>query len=205
MNDIKVGYGRSDPVFGGPVAIGERRADPRPDELYCLPPGLSVLAEPFRLQVSGDPTLVKRQQKYRRFLPIAQAIALMSKDTSTKVGAVVLGPDFEIRSTGWNGAPRGSRADEDERTERPEKYQWVTHAEMNAIAQAARVGTPLLGCSMVVTHAPCMICARLIVQAGIQAVYTPQPTPEFSERWGEDLARSMRLFAECGVRLVEID
>jgi len=143
--------------------------------------------------------------KYRRFLPIAQAFAQMSKDTSTKVGAIVLGTNFEVRSSGWNGAPRGSRADVDERAERPEKYQWFSHAEMNAIAQAAMVGSPLNGCVMIITHAPCMICARLIVQAGIERVVCPKPTGEFAERWAEDLTRMRRLFDECGVYLIELE
>lgn len=144
--------------------------------------------------------------KYARFLPIAQAFAAMSKDTSTKVGAVVLGPGFEVRSSGWNGAPRGSKADEDERFERrPEKYAWAAHAEANVLANAARNGVSLDGCTMVVTHAPCMSCAKLIVQCGIKTVIHPEPTGEFKERWKEDLLRSRILFAECKVKVVQLD
>lgn len=144
--------------------------------------------------------------KYARFLPIAQAFAAMSKDSSTKVGAIVLGPGYEVRSSGWNGAPRGCKADEDERFEqRPEKYHWVTHAEANAIANASRNGVSLDDCTMVVTHAPCMNCAKLIVQAGIHTVICPEPTGEFQERWAEDLARSRMLFAECRVQTVHLD
>lgn len=160
-------------------------------------------------ELAGSTIAIPRDQyteRYKRFMPIALAVAQMSKDASSKVGAVILGPDREIRSTGWNGAPRGSRADEDpERMERPEKYQWVSHAEMNAIAQAAKVGTPLNTCVMVVTHPPCMICARLIVQAGITMVVYRKPSEEFAARWAEDMTRARRLFAECGVRVVETE
>ena len=142
--------------------------------------------------------------KFLRFLPVARAFAEMSKDSSTKVGTLILGPDYEVRSSGWNGAVRGSRADEDKRAERPEKYHWFSHAEMNAIAQAAKMGTPLEGCTMVVTHPPCMICARLTVQAGIKRVVCPAPSEDFARRWSEDLARTKELFEECSIRYVEV-
>src|SRR3989338_3606723 len=96
-------------------------------------------------------------EKARKYLDIALAAAQLSKDTSTKVGAIIVGPTNEVRSLGYNGAPRGCNADEDERGRtRPEKYFWFSHAEMNAITNAARVGTPLDGSSLVVSHPPCM-------------------------------------------------
>ena len=48
-----------------------------------------------------------------RFIELARHIALWSKDPSTKVGCVVVGEDREIRSTGFNGFPRGIDDDED--------------------------------------------------------------------------------------------
>jgi dCMP deaminase len=136
-----------------------------------------------------------------KFLPIAKAIAAMSKDPSTQVGAVVLGPDYEIRTTGWNGAPRGCKADEDSRfSDRATRLSWSSHAEANAIAQAASTGTPLKGCAMVVTHIPCSACAKLIVQAGIKRVASPAPNDSFALRWAEDIAVTKALFAECGVK-----
>lgn len=104
-------------------------------------------------------------EKARNYLEIAKAVSALSKDASTHVGALVLGDAHEIRSVGYNGAPRGCAADEDQRgKERPEKYFWFSHAELNAITNAARVGTPLEGSSLIVTHPPCMDCARAIVQ-----------------------------------------
>lgn len=140
-------------------------------------------------------------EKARKYLAIARATAELSKDSSTKVGALILGPNNEIRSMGYNGAPRGCAADEDERGQtRPEKYYWYSHSEINAITNAARVGTPLEGCSLVVTHFPCCDCARAIVQAGIVEVFCPKPSAEFYERWREHITRAARLFAECGVK-----
>jgi len=143
--------------------------------------------------------------KLSKYFGVVNEIANLSKDTSTKVGAIILGPSFEIRSLGYNGAPRGCVADEDERSQhRPEKYYWFSHAELNAITNAARVGTPLNGCALLVTHPPCMDCARAIVQAGIVFVVTRNPGPEFLERWVEHARRTQALFEECQVDYVMV-
>jgi len=145
--------------------------------------------------------------KAAKYMEIAYAAARFSKDTSTQVGAVIVGPANEIRSMGYNGAPRGCSADEPEgvRSARPEKYFWFSHAELNAITNAARVGTPLEGCSLLVTHPPCMDCARAICQAGIKRVVAVRPSDDFRTRWHEHAVRSARLFEECGVTYTEID
>lgn len=141
--------------------------------------------------------------KLEKYMGIADAVAQLSKDSSTKVGALIIGETNEVRSLGYNGAPRGCSADEDARaTTRPEKYFWMSHAELNAITNAARVGIPLAGSTLVVTHFPCMDCARAVVQAGITHVITREPAPEFEARWSEHISRSLRLFKECGVKVV---
>jgi dCMP deaminase len=141
--------------------------------------------------------------KARKYLEIARATSKLSKDQSSKVGALILGTSQEVLSLGYNGAPRGCAADEDERaTTRPEKYFWFSHAELNAITNAARVGTALEGGVLVVTHPPCIDCARAIVQAGIREVYTLTPDDDFRKRWAESMERTDRLFQECGVTYV---
>jgi len=146
--------------------------------------------------------------KAAKYMEIAYVTARFSKDTSTQVGAVVVGATDEVRSLGYNGAPRGCSADapgDSRGSARPEKYFWYSHAELNAITNAARVGTPLAGSSLVVTHPPCMDCARAIVQAGIKQVYTIRPNDEFSIRWSEHSKRTKILFEECGVEYVELN
>lgn len=129
-----------------------------------------------------------------RFISVAALVSSWSKDPSTKVGAVIVEPMSQvIKSTGWNGFPRGVReevfvGDNDhdpansghvldaERWEkRPEKYQWVEHAERNAIFNAARHGISVSGCVMYLNWepTPCADCARAIIQAGIVAVIGP--------------------------------
>ena len=59
------------------------------------------------------------------FYDMANLVAKKSKDQSTQIGAVIVGPDNEIRSTGYNSFPKGLNDDLQERQERPEKYYWI--------------------------------------------------------------------------------
>ena len=137
--------------------------------------------------------------KITKLMVIARAVAALSKD-DTQVGAIIIGPDGEGGPWGYNGAPRGCCADEDERFKsRPEKYFWAEHAERNAIYSAARAGFSPKGCTLVVTHFPCMDCARAIVQSGIKRVVVGKMTPVFDARWQENIIRSIQLFEETGV------
>lgn len=135
-----------------------------------------------------------------KFQGIAQAVSLLSKDRSTQVGALILGPAGDVRSIGYNGFPRGCDDNDDARHERPEKYFWSEHAERNAIYNAARVGTTLDGCTMIITMFPCMDCARAIVQSGIREVLAPKPNLNLPV-WGEHFRRALFLFQEVGVRV----
>lgn len=140
------------------------------------------------------------KNKAQKYLGLAGAVSVFSKDKSTSVGCVIVADDGSVRSMGYNGAPRDCAADEDERQERPEKYFWFEHSERNAIYNAARCGTPLEGCTAFITHPPCMDCARALVQAGIKCVVWNTPNTEFAERWKEHAERVERLFSECGVQ-----
>lgn len=117
------------------------------------------------------------------FMRLAEAVATRSKDLSTKVGCVLVSDDKVILSTGYNGIPAGV-ADIAERMERPAKYIWTSHAEENAVALAARVGSGVKGSTAYVTHHPCARCARMLIQAGITRVFvgpgtTSMPPEEF--------------------------
>ena len=117
---------------------------------------------------------------------------MKSKDKNTHIGAVIIGPDNELRSTGYNGFVRGLNDDVEERQESPEKYYWMEHAEKNAIFNAARVGIPLKGCRMYTNGVPCMECARGIVQSGIEEVIVDEAWDRTnSEKWAENAKRSL--------------
>ncbi|MCR5943505.1 dCMP deaminase family protein [Ochrobactrum sp. XJ1] len=116
------------------------------------------------------------------FMGFARHAALKSKD-STKVGAVLVGPDREVRLTGYNGPPRGVY-DSEWRRERPQKYLFASHAEANLIAFAAREGIRTKNCTVYVTHMCCSACARTLIQAGVSSVVygpgtTSMPREEF--------------------------
>jgi dCMP deaminase len=135
----------------------------------------------------------------RYFFDMATFVSTKSKDKSTKVGAVIVGPDNEIRSSGYNGFPRGVDDDVEARHERPLKYTFVTHAELNSLLAACRVGIPTKDCRMYVTHWPCAECSKAIIQAGIKEVIAPKPSDELYERWKESMDAGLTMFREANV------
>jgi dCMP deaminase len=138
------------------------------------------------------------------FLNIAEQVKLKSKDESTQIGAVIVGEDNEVLSTGYNSFPRGMDDSKQERQERPEKYFWFEHAERNAIYNAARVGTALKNSTIYLTSGvPCMDCARGIVNSGIKVVWCKRVcTTKNKEKWEESQLKSIQLLNECGVQVM---
>lgn len=146
-------------------------------------------------------------RKFLKFLPDAEAARGRSKDRSTKVGAVVLDDDFNIRISGYNGFPRGCNDDVDARHARPIKYDWTSHAEENCVAQAARVGVSLKGCTILLTSLfPCTGCSRMIIQAGIKRIIAPTIKDAGSGEgripWSEKERIAMEMLAEAGVEVL---
>lgn len=142
-----------------------------------------------------------------RFLELASLVSTWSKDPSTQTGAVVVGPDKEIRATGYNGLVRGVSDDIPERMERPTKYDFFEHAERNAIYNACLIGTQLKGCTIFCTLTPCTDCARAIIQAGIKEVITYEYKPDENDpknTWRDKLNYSAQMFAEAGVAYIEL-
>lgn len=142
------------------------------------------------------------------FISIAEAIRHKSKDPSSKIGVVIVGPENQIISTGFNGFARGIDETDKERWDhRPTKYDYVEHAERNAIYNAARHGIALRGCTMYMVGmgpptVPCTDCARGIIQAGI-IIFVGCPYKEVPKRWEASLALSSDMLAEAGVKVVE--
>lgn len=137
-------------------------------------------------------------QKY--FLGFAEHAATKSKDV-TKVGAILVGHDGEVRLTGYNGPPRGV-VDMPSRQERPTKYLFTSHAEANLIAFAAREGIRTKGCVVYVTHACCCDCMKLMIQAGVRLIIHGAGTTSMPHEMF-DAARTMA--HEAGVRYEAYD
>jgi len=135
-------------------------------------------------------------------MDLAHHVSSRSKDRSTKIGAVIVGLERTIKSTGYNDFPRKIDDNIEVRRQRPQKYLWTEHAERNAIYNAARLGIALEGCTIYVSGMlPCADCARAIIQSGIKGVVVE--TLEIREDWKEQIiaAREMLNEAQVVVRL----
>lgn len=137
---------------------------------------------------------------------LANTVKLKSKDKYTQIGAVIVGKDGEIVSTGYNSFPRGLDDTIDLRQERPEKYYWFEHAERNAIYNAARIGvstkdtTIYLSCGL-----PCADCARGIINSGIRRIFCERVDVTKGEMWKESQERSWDMFMETKVEVCFYD
>lgn len=125
--------------------------------------------------------------------------AQMSKD-DTKVGAILVGNDGEVRLTAYNGPPRGV-VDHAYRRQRPAKYLYSSHAEANLVAFAAREGITTKGCSVYVTHMPCSSCAKALIQSGVKKIHVGNGTTSMPH---EEFNAAEAMFDEAGVKVVKV-
>lgn len=149
----------------------------------------------------------------QHFLKRALLCSEMSKDPNTRVGAVIVGPDREPLSDGFNGFPRGIADTSERLSDRDTKLKLIVHAEMNAILNAARVGTPLKGSTLYLTATdnsglvwggpPCTRCTVEIIQAGIIGIVS-RPQKSVPSRWAEDLKLARALLVEAGIHYREV-
>jgi dCMP deaminase len=119
-------------------------------------------------------------------MDIATLVASRSTCLRRKVGACVV-KDKRILTTGYNGAPTGITHCEEvgclrEKLNIPsgERHELCRglHAEQNAIIQAAKIGLSLEGATMYVTNHPCFICAKMIINSGIEKVVYKDGYPD---------------------------
>tara|TARA_B100000900_G_scaffold360226_1_gene332173 strand:+ start:1314 stop:1772 length:459 start_codon:yes stop_codon:yes gene_type:complete len=136
------------------------------------------------------------------FRTLAHTVKLKSKDVNTQIGAVIVGKDKEIVSTGYNSFPRGLQDNLKERQERPEKYYWFEHAERNAIYNAARIGVSTKGTTMYLSCGiPCSDCARGIINAGITRIFCERGVVTKGKHWEENYHRSFSMLEEAGINI----
>jgi dCMP deaminase len=137
---------------------------------------------------------------------LANTVKLKSKDKYTQIGAVIVGKDGEIVSTGYNSFPRGLDDGLDYRQDRPEKYYWFEHAERNAIYNAARIGVSTKGTTMYLSCGlPCADCARGIIHSGVKRIFCERVDVTKGELWKESQERSWDMFMETGVKVCFYD
>ena len=118
-----------------------------------------------------------KQKLLNAYMKTAEIFAECSTAVRLHVGAIVV-KDDRIISIGYNGMPSGwdnncehDMYDDAEQWVGNKTKPEVLHAETNAIAKLAKSNESGLGASMFVTHAPCLDCAKLVYQSGINTVY----------------------------------
>lgn len=121
---------------------------------------------------------------HQYFMTITRQVAERSTCKRAKVGAVIV-RDKNILATGYNGAPSGMPhcldlgcliyESKTPNGETEENCFRTIHAEMNAIAQAAKNGSSIKDASIYITHTPCIHCLKVLVNTGIKQIYYEAP------------------------------
>jgi dCMP deaminase len=137
------------------------------------------------------------------YMALAFLVASRSKDPKTQIGAVIVSSDNRPLGFGYNGPPR-QILDTAINWDRPDKYDFIEHAEENAIDHS--LGS-LEGATMYVTGKPCKNCMRKIVKHGIKKViYFPMKRlPENSSMFANqaDLQRTEEIARLGQVHIIE--
>lgn len=137
-----------------------------------------------------------------RYFKIAKETASWTKDPRTAIGAVIIGDKGQIKSQGYNGFPRGIEDLPERYTDRPTKYKYVIHAELNCIYNALHNGTSVLCDTIYVTGLPvCHECAKAIIQVGIKKVLYDTPVGDGSSPWDASGILALEMFEEAGIEV----
>ncbi len=133
-------------------------------------------------------------------MEIAKVVAKRSTCLRQNVGAVIV-KDKRILSTGYNGAPMGlphcldiGCLREELNVPSGERHELcrAVHAEQNAIIQAAVHGVSIKGATLYTTHQPCIMCAKMIINAGIVRVV-------YGKRYADE--RGLEFLKEAGIKI----
>lgn len=156
----------------------------------------------FLSQINGGGFMRPSWDEY--FMEIVELIKSRSTCLRRQVGALIA-KDKRILATGYNGAPIGCKHCEEVGCLR-EKYKVPSgqrhelcraiHAEQNAIVQAAYSGVSVKGATLYVTNQPCVLCAKMIINAGIEKIV-------FKGDYPDDIA--MELLKEASVRVIKYE
>ena len=142
---------------------------------------------------------------HRYFLEIAKVVAKKSSCIRRQVGAVIV-RENRIISTGYNGTPRGLKNCNEGGSPRCKskcesgtnlELSLCSHAEENAIINASYYGVALKHANIYVTLSPCLLCAKMIIQAGIKSIF-------YSSNYSVD-EQSMKLFSEAKIECQKLE
>jgi len=147
----------------------------------------------------------KERRRDAHLLRLSKGFAEFSTCLSRKVGCIIASDAGHIISTGYNGAPRKTRHSDEagcycqDPARKSGTFQErlrCSHAELNAIAQAAYEGVSTKGARIYCVTFPCSFCCKAILQAGIRKVV-------YQEEYDDPLSKL--LFDEAGIECVRID
>ncbi len=139
------------------------------------------------------------------FMRIAHMVATRSNCIKRKVAAIIV-KDKRIVSTGYNGTPRGTKNCSEGGCPRCNSFAdsgkkldqcFCSHGEENAIVQAAYHGISIKGATLYTTFSPCLICTKMIINAGISEVVFDEHYPL------DDLSKN--LLTEAGIKLRKVN
>ena len=138
---------------------------------------------------------------HKRFFEIAKCVSTWSKDPSTQIGAVIVDNNRRILSTGYNGFPRNIDDKSELYLNREIKYQYILHAEINALFNALYNGVSVKNSIMYVWGLPmCSECAKGIIQSGILEVYwSIDDKKQIPEKWIESFKLTEKLFNKASI------
>ena len=137
------------------------------------------------------------------FSEITDLVSKRSTCLRRQVGAVLV-KNKRILATGYNGAPTGMSHCEEvgclresQKVPSGERHELcrALHAEQNVIVQAAYHGIPIAGATLFCTTFPCVICAKMLINAGIKKIY-------YKEGYPDELSSEM--LKEAGIEVLQI-
>jgi dCMP deaminase len=127
------------------------------------------------------------------FLDMAFAIAKRSKDPSTQCGAVLVDCNNVILSCGFNGPPPNIEDTQVPWDKRPDKYNFIIHAEENALWFATQLhGHKVERSTLYVTHYPCSNCILRLIRSNVGKVIIPN-TGSYDYRMNEGLFETKKV------------
>lgn len=140
-----------------------------------------------------------------RFMQIAKTVGSWTSCIRRPVGAVIV-KNHRILTTGYNGAPQGINSCK-ERNEclrntleipsgTRQEMCYAIHAEQNAVVQAAKLGVNIDGATIYITHQPCSLCTRILINSGISRIV-------YNEGYPDDF--SLKLLKESGIKFEKLN
>ncbi|MCX5872416.1 MAG: dCMP deaminase family protein [Deltaproteobacteria bacterium] len=159
---------------------------------------------------------MNRPTWHEYFMMLAKLVSVRSTCNSRKIGAIIV-RNNRILATGYNGAVHGAPHCSDRGPDfclrrsigahDAEKYNYClsSHAEVNAINQAARFGTSLENAALYCTLEPCNWCFKQLIQAGIKEIYFESPydskNREFDSFWRQimETHKEIRVFEQTSI------